>query len=81
MPTFSSTAIVAVAAAAIAFTFAPPAHAGPNDGPCGAGFNPWCLAIPVLPNLDHDVDLTTGGGALTSDTAAVPSPLLVSPGR
>ena len=30
------------------------------DSPCGATPIPICAFVPVLPGLDHDVDLTTG---------------------
>jgi hypothetical protein len=39
-------------------TLAPPATASP-DIPCGSIPIPVCAFIPVLPDLDHDVDLTT----------------------
>lgn len=42
----------------------PPASAAPND-PCAMPFMPICAVLPVLPDLDHDTDLTTGPGPLT----------------
>jgi hypothetical protein len=42
-----------------AMTLAAPASASP-DNPCGATLIPICAFVPVLPGLDHDVDLTTG---------------------
>jgi hypothetical protein len=54
---------VATAAATVmltaATTLAAPASASP-DSPCGATPIPICAFVPVLPGLDHDVDLTTG---------------------
>jgi hypothetical protein len=41
-----------------AITLAAPASASP-DNPCGATLIPICAFVPVLPGLDHDVDLTT----------------------
>jgi hypothetical protein len=41
-----------------AATSAGPASASPDD-PCGVTLIPVCAFIPALPNLDHDVDLTT----------------------
>jgi hypothetical protein len=41
-----------------AMTLAAPASASP-DNPCGATLIPICALVPVLPALDHDVDLTT----------------------
>jgi hypothetical protein len=41
-----------------ATTLAAPASAS-RDNPCRATLIPICAFVPVLPNLDHDVDLTT----------------------
>ena len=41
-----------------AVTLAAPASASP-DNPCGATLIPICAFVPMLPGLDHDVDLTT----------------------
>jgi hypothetical protein len=43
--------------------FAPAAAADPGNDPCG--WNPICSLFPVLPNLDHDVDLTKDPHALS----------------
>jgi hypothetical protein len=53
-----------------AMTLAAPASASP-DNLCGATLIPICAFVPVLPGLDHDVDLTTGPDpdALTSNDA------------
>ena len=52
---------VAAAAATVmltaAITLAAPVSASP-DNPCGATLIPICAFVPVLPSLDHDVDLT-----------------------
>jgi hypothetical protein len=41
-------------------TVAAPALASP-ESPCAATPIPICAFLPVLPSLDHDVDLTTTG--------------------
>ena len=41
-----------------ATTLAAPASAS-RDNPCRATLIPICAFVPILPNLDHDVDLTT----------------------
>jgi hypothetical protein len=40
-----------------AITLAAPVSASP-DSPCGATLIPICALVPVLPGLDHHVDLT-----------------------
>ena len=50
-----------------AMTLAAPASASP-DNPCGATLIHICAFVPVLPGLDHDVDLTTGPGGPDPDT-------------
>ncbi|HXO52839.1 MAG TPA: fibronectin-binding protein [Mycobacterium sp.] len=68
---------VATAAATVmltaAITLAAPASASP-DSPCGATLIPICAFVPVLPGLDHDVDLTTDPdpGTHTPDDAQSP---------
>ena len=47
-----------------AMTLASPTSAAP-DNPCGATLIPICAYVPVLPGLDHDVDLTTGAAPET----------------
>jgi hypothetical protein len=61
-----------------AMTLAAPASASP-DNLCGATLIPICAFAPVLPGLDHDVDLTTGPqgpepDALTPDVAQFRTP-------
>jgi hypothetical protein len=58
----ASTVMLTAAMALAALTSASP------DNPCGATLIPICAFVPVLPGLDHDVDLTTG--TTTSDTLA-----------
>ena len=42
-----------------------PAGADPGDDPCRSMFIPICRMAPMLPYLDHDVDLTQDPNALT----------------
>ena len=58
-----------------AMTLAAPASASP-DNPCGATLIPIYAFVPVLPGLDHDVDLTTGPDpdALTPNVAQFRAP-------
>jgi hypothetical protein len=53
----------------VATVLAPPASASP-DNPCGLRFNPVCAFVPTLPNLDHDVDLTTKPDPANPDAPA-----------
>jgi len=70
MSVITKTAIVAAGALAAATYLASPAEADPNGGPCGLAFVPICSLIPALPNLDHDVDLTTDPNGLTGGGGA-----------
>jgi hypothetical protein len=45
-------------AAGLLLATAGPAFAEPQPGPCAAAFSPLCAIVPVLPGLDHDIDLT-----------------------
>jgi hypothetical protein len=53
---FTTAAATVMLTAAI--TLAAPVSASP-DNPCGATLIAICAFVPVLPSLDHDVDLTT----------------------
>jgi len=61
-------------AVATAISLSAPAEAGPNPGPCGFTIIPICSMIPVLPDLDHDVDLTQDPNGLNSHAAGDPGP-------
>ena len=67
------TAVAALGGLAAAIYLAVPASAAP-DNPCGQAFIPVCSFIPLLPNLDHDVDLTTDPGALNGDAGSALHP-------
>ncbi len=55
--TTSGCLIVVTAALGVAITSATPAAASPQD-PCGSTLIPVCAFLPVMPDLDHDIDLT-----------------------
>jgi hypothetical protein len=58
---------IVIAGAAATISLSGTAHAQPNAGPCRFMIMPICSIIPVMPELDHDVDLTTDPNALNSD--------------
>jgi hypothetical protein len=69
------TTFAAVAAVVAAIALAVPAGADPNTLPCGLFSNPACAFVPLFPDLDHDVDLTTTDPtALNGDRADEPQP-------
>ncbi|WP_236591467.1 hypothetical protein [Mycobacterium heckeshornense] len=45
----------------------PPAEADPGDNPCGKTIIPICSLLPIMPDLDHDVDLTVDPHGLDDD--------------
>jgi hypothetical protein len=51
--------VIVVGAAATAIGLAGPAGADPGRNPCDAIALPVCAMVPIMPNLDHDIDLTT----------------------
>ena len=51
--------IIATSAMAAAAFFAAPASADPGDNPCEFAINYFCKFIPIAPDLEGDVDLTT----------------------
>ena len=80
MPILGVTAAASTVMLTAAITLAAPASASP-DNPCGATLIPVCAFVPVLPGLDHDVDLTTGTDpdALTPNDAEFPAPPIAAP--
>ncbi|OBC11946.1 hypothetical protein A5784_03755 [Mycobacterium sp. 852013-50091_SCH5140682] len=50
---------LAASACLIALAFAAPADAQPGDSPCAAAVSLICHFIPMAPDLDGDVDLTS----------------------
>jgi hypothetical protein len=41
-----------------------PAGADPGFDPCRANVTPFCRMVPMMPDLDHDVDLTQNPNGL-----------------
>jgi hypothetical protein len=68
------TATIAAAASAIAVCLAAPAGADSDGVSCPLVLTPVCSAVPMLPDLDHDVDLTKDPNALTGDAGGQPTP-------
>lgn len=58
MRTTSAAVAVLGGLMATAISLSTPAEASPNPGPCGLAMVPICSIVPLLPELDHDVDLT-----------------------
>jgi hypothetical protein len=77
MRTTTAAATLIAGAVATAISLSARAEAGPNPGPCGFTLIPICLMIPVMPDLDHDVDLTQDpnglNGRATGDLAPAAS--------
>jgi hypothetical protein len=65
MSIIRKTTIAAVGAVAAAMYLAVPRMPISTSHPCGLAFAPFCALIPVLADLDHDVDLTKDPGALS----------------
>jgi hypothetical protein len=53
------TIFAAIAAAAVAVSLSGPAAADNSGGPCTLTLSLLCRLVPMAPDLDHDVDLTT----------------------
>lgn len=58
MRTLRKAAIVLLGTVVTGLSFAGPADADPGDDPCHSVFNPICRMVPIMPDLDHDIDLT-----------------------
>jgi hypothetical protein len=63
------TTLAVVTAFALGICSAAYAGADPGTSPCGPFSNPICAFIPLLPELDHDVDLTMDPGVLNGNGA------------
>lgn len=68
------TPIATAAAIGLGAVLAVPAGADMADGPCPLTISFLCGFVPIAPDLDHDVDLTTHVPA--SDPAASPADAL-----
>ncbi len=42
-----------------------PAGADPGNDPCRSTFIPICRMLPIMPDLDHDIDLTQDPNGLS----------------
>jgi len=51
--------LLTAAMAAAGLVLAPAASAQPNDNPCTFAVNFFCQFIPMAPDLEGDIDLTT----------------------
>ena len=61
MSALQKTLVIVLGAAATAICLAGPADADPGRNPCDGVALPVCAMVPMLPNLDHDIDLTDDG--------------------
>jgi hypothetical protein len=74
-------AIIASAAVAAGLGLAAPAGADPGFDPCHSSVLMLCRMLPVMPDLDHDIDLSQDPNALTDGQgAAADQPGLSQPG-
>jgi hypothetical protein len=58
MSVLKKAAIIALGTVTTGLYLAIPAGANPSDDPCRAIAIPICRLVPIVPDLDHDVDLT-----------------------
>jgi hypothetical protein len=58
MSVLKKAAIIALGTATTGLYLAIPAGADPRDDPCHGIAIPICRLVPIMPDLDHDVDLT-----------------------
>ena len=63
MSVFKKTAIIALGTVTSGLYLAVPAGADPD--PCRGIGIPICRLVPIMPDLDHDVDLTQDPNGLT----------------
>jgi hypothetical protein len=58
-------AVAALGTVATGLLLAAPAGADPGFDPCRSMFNPICRMVPIMPDLDHDIDLTQDPNGMT----------------
>lgn len=67
-------AIIVSAAVAAGLGLAAPAGADPGFDPCHSSVPFLCRIFPVMPDLDHDIDLSQDPNALTDGQAPAGQP-------
>jgi hypothetical protein len=65
MPVWKRAATILLGTATTGLWLAAPAGADPGFDPCRSSVPFVCRMFPVMPDLDHDVDLTQDPDALT----------------
>jgi hypothetical protein len=65
MRTVRKAAIAVLGAVVTGACLAAPAGADPGFDPCRSMFNPICRMVPIMPDLDHDIDLTQDPNGMT----------------
>lgn len=80
MRAITAAAIVIVETTAMAISICAPAQAGPNVGPCRSAIVPICSIIPVMPELDDDIDLTQDPNGDHGDSGAGLAPNTIRTG-
>ena len=65
MSVLKKAAIIALGTVTTGLYLAIPAGADPRDDPCRGVAIPICRLLPIMPDLDHDVDLTQDPDGLT----------------
>jgi hypothetical protein len=64
MSALKRAAIILSGTVATGLYLAVPAGADPGFDPCRANVTPFCRMVPMMPDLDHDVDLTQNPNGL-----------------
>jgi hypothetical protein len=59
MQLIAKTLVASVAVVGLGAVLSAPACASPVDDPCPLAMSLICHFVPIAPDLDHDVDLTT----------------------
>ena len=58
MPFVRKAALAVLGIVVTGLYLAVPAGADPGDNPCHSMFNPICRMVPIMPDLDHDIDVS-----------------------
>jgi hypothetical protein len=73
-------AIVVLGAVTTGLCLAAPAGADPGFDPCRSSVLFVCRMFPVMPDLDHDIDLTQDPDAMTTGQGPANQPGVSQPG-